>query len=96
MPRQKGSYMDAGNTPVRGGNGDDKPRQAADVGLRTAPQTNFERLIAHLAKDSLAARLVTAYAMPGELKPADAVAKVATRRLDGLKRSYGKSKNQED
>ena len=75
------------------GNGDDKP---ANCGQPAAPQTNFERLIAHLAKNSLAAKLVTAYAALGEATPADAVANVAADRLDELKRSYDKSEDQQD
>ena len=88
--------MDAEDTLVREGNRDDAPTNAPDDGQPTEPQTNFERLIAHLSKKSLAARFVTAYAAPGELKPADAVAKVAGGRLDELRRSYAKSENQED
>ena len=88
--------MDAAQTLVRNGNRDDAPANAADDGQATEPQTNFERLIAHLSKGSLAARLVGAYAAPGELKPADAVTKVAEGRLDELRRSYAKSGNQED
>ena len=88
--------MDAEDTRVREGNRDDAPTNAADDGQPSEPQTNFERLIAHLSKGSLAARLVTAYAAPDELKPADAVAKVAKGRLDGLRRSYAKSENQTD
>ena len=78
------------------GNSDDKPAKEADGGQPAAPQTNFERLIANLAKDSLAAKLVTAYVAPGEATPADAVAKVAAGRLDELKRSYDKSEDQQD
>lgn len=57
-------------------------RQAA------APQSNFERLIAHLRDGSLAAKLVSAYAAPGERTPAQAVSKVMADRLDELKSSY--------
>ena len=78
------------------GSSDDEPARAANCGQPAAPQTNFERLIAHLAKDSLAAKLVTAYAAPGEATSADAVAKVAADRLDELKRSYGKPEDQQD
>ena len=78
------------------GTSDDKPAKAANGGQPAAPQTNFERLIAHLAKDSLAAKLVTAYAAPGEATSADAVAMVAAGRLDELKRSHDKSEDQQD
>lgn len=88
--------MSTGNEQVSARNGDAKPAKAPDDGQPAAPQTNFERLIAHLAKDSLAARLVTAYAAPDEATPADAVAKVAAGRLDELKRSYDKSEDQQD
>ena len=76
--------------------GDNKPAKAADGGQPASMQTNFERLIAHLAKDSTAAKLVTAYAAPGEVTPADAVAEAAAGRLDELKRSYDKSEDQQD
>lgn len=88
--------MDVEDTRAREGNRDDAPTNAPDDGRPTEPLTNFERLVAHLSKRSLATRLVTAYAAPGELKPADAVAKVAAGRLDELRRSYDKSKNKED
>ena len=78
------------------GNGDDKPAKAADGGPPAAPQTNFERLIAHLPNDSLAAKLVTAYAAASEATPVDAVVKVAAGRLDELKRSYDKPEDQQD
>lgn len=88
--------MSAGKKQASAGNGDDKPAKAADGGQLAAPKTNFERLIAHLAKDSLAAKLVTAYAAPGEATPANAAAKVAADRLDELKRSYDQSQDQHD
>ena len=77
-------------------NEDDNPANAANVGEPAAPQTNFERLIAHLPKDSLAAKLVTAYRAPGEVTPADAVAKVAATRLDELKRTNDGTEDQQD
>jgi hypothetical protein len=61
----------------------------------TALQSNFERLTSHLAKGSLAAELVLAYAEPGDAAPADAVAKAITDRLDELKRSYGRPEDQQ-
>ena len=88
--------MSAGNKQVSAGNGDDKSAKAANSGQPAALQTNFERLIAHLAKEILAAKLVTAYATLGEATPSDAVAKVAAGRLDELKRSYDKSEDQQD
>ena len=80
--------MSAGIKQPSAPNCDDKPAKAADSGQPAAPQTNFERLIAHLPKDSLAAKLVTVYAAASESTPADAVAKVAAGRLDELKCSY--------
>ena len=80
--------MSVGNEQGSAENGDDKPAKAADGGQPAAAQTNFERLIAHLPKHSLAAKLVTAYAAAGEATPADTVAKVAVGRLDELKRTY--------
>ena len=88
--------MSARSKQVSAGNGDDKQAKAADGGQPAAPQTNFERLISHLAKNSLAAKLVTAYAASGEATPADVVAKVAAGRLDELKHSYDKSEDQQD
>ena len=75
---------------------DDNPANAANAGEPAALQTNFDRLIAHLPKDSLAAKLVTAYAAPGEATPADAVAKVVATRLDELKRSHVDTEDQQD
>lgn len=78
------------------GNDDDTSAKAADGGQSAALRTNFERLIAHLPQDSLAAKLVTAYAAPGGATPADAVARVAAGRLDGLKRTHDESEDQQD
>lgn len=70
---------------------------AADGAVEAAaPQNNFERLIAHLHKDSLAAKLVSAYAAPGEHTPAQAVSDVITNRLDELKKSYDNPEDQQD
>lgn len=77
-------------------NEDDYPANAANVGEPATLQTNFERLIAHLPKDSLAAELVTAYRAPGEVTPADAIAKVAATRLDELKRSHDGTEDQQN
>jgi hypothetical protein len=63
---------------------------------RGAPQTNFERLLSHLQRDSLAARLVSAYAGPGEHTPAEAVSKAIADRLAELKRHYDEPENQQD
>jgi hypothetical protein len=63
---------------------------------RSAPQTNFERLLSHLRKNSLAAQLVSAYADPGEQTPAEAVSKVIADRLTELKRRYDEPENQQD
>ncbi len=88
--------MSAENKKPSAENDDDNPANAANGGEPAALQTNFERLIAHLPKDSLAAKLVTAYAAPGEATPAGAVAKVAASRLDELKRSHDHTENQQD
>ena len=77
-------------------NDDDNPADAANGGEPAAPQTNFDRLIAHLPEDSLAAKLVTAYAASGGAAPADAIAEVAATRLDQMKQSYDKSEDQQD
>ena len=61
-----------------------------------APQNNFERLTAHLVKDSLAVRLVSAYAAPGDGTPAQAVSVVITNRLDELKKSYDNPEDQQN
>jgi hypothetical protein len=63
---------------------------------RGAPQTNFERLLSHLQENSLAARLVSAYAGPGAQTVAEAVSKVIAARLAELKRRYDVPKNQQD
>ena len=88
--------MGAGNKQISTGNSNDKPAKTASGRTPASSQTNFERLVTHLAKDSLAERLVIAYAAPDEATPADAVAKVARRHLDELKRSYGKLEDQQD
>lgn len=75
---------------------DDNPADAANGGEPAAPQTNFDRLIAHLPEDSLARKLMAAYAAPGEAAPADAVAKVAATRLDELKQSYDDTQDRQD
>lgn len=77
-------------------NSDNKLVKAADGKQPTAPESNFGRLITHLAKDSVAAKLVTAYAAPSEATPANAMAKVATDRLDELKRNYDTSEDQKN
>ena len=70
---------------------------AADGAVEAAaPQNNFERLTAHLDKDSLAVRLVSAYAAPGEHTPAQAVSDVITNRLDELKKSYDNPEDQQN
>ncbi len=75
---------------------DDNPADATNGGEPAAPQTNFDRLIAHLPEDSLAAKLVTAYAASGEAAPADAIAEVAANRLDELKQSHDNTEDQQD
>ena len=70
---------------------------AADGAVQAAaPQNNFERLTAHLVKDSLAVRLVSAYAAPGDGTPAQAVSDVITNRLDDLKKSYDNPEDQQN
>ncbi len=88
--------MNEGNKKPCADNEDDSPANAANVGEPATLQTNFERLIAHLPENSLAAKLVTAYAAPGAAAPVDAIAKVAETRLDELKRSHNDSENQQD
>ena len=61
-----------------------------------APPSNFERLTAHLDKDSLAAKLVSAYAAPSDGTPAQAVSDVMTNRLDELKNSYDNPEDQQN
>ena len=75
---------------------DDNPANAANVGEPATLQTNLERLIAHLPEDSLAGKLVAAYAAPGEATPTDAVAKVVATRLDELKQSHDDTEDQQD
>ncbi len=70
---------------------------AADGAVQAAaPQNNFERLTAHLVKDSLAAKLVSAYAAPGDGTPAQAVSDAITNRLDELKKSYDNPEDQQN
>lgn len=57
------------------------------------PQSNFERLITHLAEDSLAAKLVEAYAGAGSADRAAAVKAVADDRLTELKRSHDEAES---
>ncbi|MDE0203164.1 MAG: hypothetical protein OXI66_01685 [Boseongicola sp.] len=77
-------------------NDDENPSNATNSGEPAAPQTNFDRLIAHLPEDSLTAKLVAAYAAPGEATPTDAVAKVVATRLDELKQSHDDTEDQQD
>jgi hypothetical protein len=63
---------------------------------RGALQTNFERLLSHLQTDSLAARLVSAYAGPGEYTPVEAVSNAIAERLAELKRRHDEPENQQD
>ena len=88
--------MNEGNKKPCADNEDDSPANAASVGEPAPLPTNFDRLIAHLPENSLAAKLVTTYAAPGEATPADAVAKIAATRLDELKQSYDNSEDQQD
>ena len=88
--------MSEENKKPRAYNEDDNPANAANVGEPATLQTNLERLIAHLPEDSLAVKLVTAYAAPGETTPADAVAKVVATRLDELKRNHDDTEDQQD
>jgi len=62
--------------------------QGADGTQLAAPQSNFDRLATHLRKDSLTAKLVSAYAAAGEKNTAQAIKDVMTARLDELKREY--------
>lgn len=60
------------------------------------PQSNFERLQTYLKADSLAEKLVAAYAVPGEDAPTQAMHKVMAARLDELKKSYGAPEDQQN
>lgn len=59
-----------------------------ELGQTAALQSNFDRLITHLRKDSLAEKLVSAYATTDRQGTAQAVKDVMTTRLDELKREY--------
>lgn len=74
--------------------GEDNAAKVAGGQQAAAPQSNFVRLISHLAKDSLAAKLVSAYAEPGDATPVEAISKVVTGHLDELKHSYDKPEDQ--
>ena len=60
----------------------------SDEGRPELPQDNLARLKSHLEKDSLAEKLVCARiaARPGELR--SALTKVATDRIEELRRGY--------
>lgn len=54
----------------------------------TAPQSNLERLRAHLTKDSLAEKLVTARVGAGSADPRPLLRTVILDRVDELKRKH--------
>lgn len=66
----------------------DMTQAGAEEAKAAAPQSNFERLLTHLGKDSLAAKLVEAYAGADAAGPAAAIKAVADDRLTELKRSH--------
>lgn len=57
------------------------------------PQTNFERLLTHLGEDSLAAKLIEAYAGADGAGRAAAIRAVADDRLTQIKRSHDEAAN---
>ncbi|MBK1696621.1 hypothetical protein [Rhodovibrio salinarum] len=58
------------------------------------PETNLDRLLSHLETDSLAAKLVTAYAGAETEKSAQsALLDVMRERLEELKDGHGDTKN---
>ena len=67
-----------------------------DEAVDAKPQTNFERLIAHLRKDSLAEKLVSAYAEAEQDNAVQAIKDVMASRLDELKRNYDAPEDQQD
>lgn len=56
-------------------------------------QTNFERLLAHLGKDSLAAKLIEAYAGAYGAGRAAAIRAAADDRLTQIRRSHDEAEN---
>lgn len=69
------------------------PAEKSDSQAKTqdqggAPRSNFDRLLSHLDSDSLAAKLVSAYAEPGQHTRAKALRNVIAGRLHELKESY--------
>lgn len=64
-----------------------------EEGQAAGPQTNFERLLTHLGKDSLAAKLVKAYANADGADRAAAIKAVADDRLAELKRGHDEAEN---
>ena len=78
-------------------NGTEKSNAAAEGQHQPAPpENNFERLMTHLRKNSLAAKLVSAYAAPDEGTSAQAIKDVMADRLDELKNSYDSPEDQKN
>lgn len=71
----------------------DMTQAGAEEAKAAAPQSNFERLLTHLGKDSLAAKLVEAYATADGADRATAIKAVADDRLTELKRSHDEAEN---
>lgn len=71
----------------------DLTQAGAEEAKAAAPQSNFERLLTHLGKDSLAAKLVEAYAAADGADRATAIKAVADDRLTELKRSHDETEN---
>ena len=71
---------------------------ARGEGLPTAEhvETNFDRLRGHLKADSLATKLVAAYAAAAPAAPANAVSAVLTARLTEIVRSHAESQDKTD
>lgn len=59
-------------------------------------QSNFERLLGHLEKDSLATRFVTARIDTTGATPAEALRQVLVTRLKELRNENGGTKTQQD
>ena len=80
-------------TTVEGKDGLDQATDSTEIGVR---QSNFERLIPHLRKGSLAEKLVSAYASADEGNTAQAIKAVMTARLNEIKREYDGPEDQKN
>lgn len=59
-----------------------------------SPKSNFDLLLTHLDRGSLAAKLVEAYVAPGENTREDAMAEVIRKRTDELKSTHDRAEDQ--